>query len=498
MFETLGERLTGVFDRLTGRGVLSEKDVDEALREVRLALLDADVALPVVRDFIAKARVKATGEEILRAVKPSEQVVKIVHDGLVDMLGGDEPQALDLAVAPPAVILMAGLQGSGKTTTSAKLANRLQKFERKKVLMASLDTRRPAAMEQLKTLGEQAEIDTLPIMAGQSAPDIARRALSAAKLGGYDVVILDTAGRTTLDEAMMSEAAEIARIATPVETLLVADSLTGQDAVRTAKAFHERLPLTGLVLTRTDGDGRGGAALSMRAVTGLPIKFLGAGEKIDALDLFDARRVAGRILGAGDVVALVEKAAADLDQAKAEKMAKKLAKGQFDLEDLLDQIRQMKRMGGMQGILGLLPGVQKVKKQIAESGLDDSMFKRQEAIILSMTPQERKKPDILAASRKRRIAKGAGVDVAEINRLLKQHRQMADAFKMMSRDGGKSMARMAQAMGGLPPGMTPPGGGVGPDLAKLKALGAGKVAPPPTGGLPGLSGGLPGLPFKKK
>jgi signal recognition particle subunit SRP54 len=498
MFETLGERLTGVFDRLTGRGVLSEKDVDEALREVRLALLDADVALPVVRDFIAKAREKATGEEILRAVKPSEQVVKIVHDGLVDMLGGDEPQALDLAVAPPAVILMAGLQGSGKTTTSAKLANRLQKFERKKVLMASLDTRRPAAMEQLKILGEQAEIDTLPIMAGQSAPDIARRALSAAKLGGYDVVILDTAGRTTLDEAMMSEAAEIARIATPVETLLVADSLTGQDAVRTAKAFHERLPLTGLVLTRTDGDGRGGAALSMRAVTGLPIKFLGAGEKIDALDLFDARRVAGRILGAGDVVALVEKAAADLDQAKAEKMAKKLAKGQFDLEDLLDQIRQMKRMGGMQGILGLLPGVQKVKKQIAESGLDDSMFKRQEAIILSMTPLERKKPDILAASRKRRIAKGAGVDVAEINRLLKQHRQMADAFKMMSRDGGKSMARMAQAMGGLPPGMTPPGGGVGPDLSKLKALGAGKVAPPPTGGLPGLSGGLPGLPFKKK
>ncbi|MHB8285416.1 MAG: signal recognition particle protein, partial [Caulobacteraceae bacterium] len=292
MFESLGDRLTGVFDKMTGRGVLSAKDIDEALREVRLALLDADVALPVVKDFIAKARDLATGEDVLRAVKPSEQVVKIVHDGLVEMLGGHEPQGLDLAAAPPAVILMAGLQGSGKTTTSAKLAARIQRTERKRVLMASLDTRRPAAMEQLATLGKQTEVETLPIVAGQSAPDIARRALSAARLGGFDVLILDTAGRTTLDESMMTEAAEIARIANPIETLLVADSLTGQDAVRTAKAFHERLPLTGLVLTRTDGDARGGAALSMRQVTGLPIKFLGAGEKMDALEVFDANRVA--------------------------------------------------------------------------------------------------------------------------------------------------------------------------------------------------------------
>lgn len=309
MFDGLTERLSGVFERLGGRGVLSEKDIDEALREVRVALLEADVALPVVKDFISKAKDLAGGEAVIRSVKPADQVVKIVYDGLVDMLGGEEPTGLNLALNPPSVILMAGLQGSGKTTTTGKLALRLSKSDRKKVLVASLDTRRPAAMEQLATLARQVEVDSLPIVAGQSAPDIAKRALSAAKLGGYDVLILDTAGRTTLDESMMSEAAEIARIASPSETILVADSLTGQDAVRTAKAFHERLPLTGLILTRADGDGRGGAALSMRHVTGLPIKFLGAGEKIDQLDVFDARRVAGRILGQGDVVALVEKAA---------------------------------------------------------------------------------------------------------------------------------------------------------------------------------------------
>jgi signal recognition particle subunit SRP54 len=482
MFDGLTERLSGVFDRLGGRGVLSEKDIDEALREVRVALLEADVALPVVKDFISKAKDKAAGESVIRSVKPADQVVKIVYDGLVEMLGGDVPTGLNLALNPPTIILMAGLQGSGKTTTTGKLALRLSKTERKKVLVASLDTRRPAAMEQLATLAKQVGVESLPIVAGQSAPDIARRALTAAKLSGYDVLILDTAGRTTLDEAMMSEAAEIARIANPSETILVADSLTGQDAVRTAKAFHERLPLTGLILTRADGDGRGGAALSMRHVTGLPIKFLGAGEKIDQLDVFDARRVAGRILGQGDVVALVEKAAADLDAAEAERMARKLAKGKFDLDDLSAQLNQMQKMGGMEGIMGLLPGVQKVKKQIAESGIDDSIFRRQQAIISSMTKEERKKPDILAASRKRRIAAGSGVDVAEVNRLLKQHRQMADMFKSMSKDGGKGLARMAGMLGGG-------------DMARLKSLGGGKmpaVDPNATEGQ-GLSG-LPGLP----
>jgi signal recognition particle subunit SRP54 len=498
MFEGLTDRLTGVFDRLSGRGVLTEKDVDEAMREVRVALLEADVALPVVREFIDKARVAAAGEAVIRSVKPADQVVKIVYDGLVEMLGGEgEAEPLRLALNPPTVILVAGLQGSGKTTMSAKLALRLSRAERQRVIMASLDVRRPAAMEQLAILGREAGVDTLPIVAGQAPADIARRALSAAKLGGFDVLILDTAGRTTLDEAMMNEAAEIARISSPAETLLVADSLTGQDAVRTAKAFHERLPLTGLALTRADGDSRGGAALSMRAVTGLPIKFLGTGEKIDALDVFDARRVAGRILGQGDVVALVEKAAADFDRAKAEATARKLAKGQFDLNDLADQLAQMERMGGMDGLMGLLPGVQKIKKQIADAGVSDRIIARQRAIIGSMTKKERRKPDILQASRKRRIAAGAGVEVAEINRLLKQHRQMQDAFKMMARGGGKGFARMAGMMG-----LGGPGG-----ADALQALGRGQA--PPSGDapaqLPGLGAGssLPGLggqpfnPFRK-
>jgi signal recognition particle subunit SRP54 len=518
MFDNLTDKLSDVFDRLSGRGVLSAKDVDEAMTSVREALLDADVALPVVREFIASAKERAVGEDVVRSVRPADQVVKIVHDGLVDMLGGEgEPIGLNLAAAAPVVVLMAGLQGSGKTTTSAKLALRLTRNDRKKVLMASLDTRRPAAMEQLEQLGKLAEVETLPIVPGQSAQDIAKRALSAAKLGGFDVLILDTAGRTTLDEAMMAEAAEIAAISKPTETLLVADSLTGQDAVRTAKAFHERLPLTGLILTRADGDGRGGAALSMRHVTGLPIKFLGAGEKIDALDVFDARRVAGRILGMGDVVSLVEKAAQDLDQAKAERMAKRLAKGKFDLDDLRSQIEQMQKMGGLGGIMGLLPGVAKLKNQMVDSGVGDAMLNRQKAIINSMTKEERRKPEILAASRKRRIAAGAGVDVAELNRLLKQHRQMADTFKAMSRDGGKSLAKMAAMMGGGMPGMPGGmaggmpnlpgmGGGAGggmPDLEALKALGGGKMPDlSELSKLAGRPGGLPGLPpgfnpFKK-
>ena len=488
MFEALNERLSGVFDRITGRGVLTEGDVDAAMREVRVALLEADVALPVVKDFIAKARERATGEEVIRSVKPADQVIKIVHDGLIETLGGDEPEPLNLNANPPVVILMAGLQGSGKTTTSAKLALRLTKVDRKKVMMASLDTRRPAAMEQLAKLGEQVGVTTLPIVQGQSAADIARRALSAAKLQGFDVLILDTAGRTTLDEALMAEAAEIAQISKPTETLLVADSLTGQDAVRTATAFNERLPLTGLILTRADGDGRGGAILSMRAVTGLPIKYLGAGETVDALDAFDARRVAGRILGQGDIVALVEKAAQDLDQAKAEKAARKLAKGQFDLDDLAAQLQQMKRMGGLQGIMGLLPGVAKMKSQMAASGVDDRMIARQEAILSSMTKAERKKPDLLNASRKRRIAAGSGVDVADINRLLKQHRQMARMLGGMGGPGGADLARL-KALGG---GKLDPAAGeideakLQEAMSRLQGLGA--------PGQPTLPGGLPGLP----
>ena len=512
MFDALTDRLSGVFDRLSGRGVLSEKDIDEALREVRVALLEADVALPVVREFISKAKERAAGEEVIRSIRPADQVVKITYDGLVEMLGGDVAEGLNLALNPPTVIMMAGLQGSGKTTTAGKLALKLAK-DRKKVLLASLDTRRPAAMEQLALLAKQAGVESLPIVAGQSAPDIARRAMSAAKLQGFDVVILDTAGRTTIDEAMMAEAAEIAKIASPTETLLVADSLTGQDAVRTAAAFHERLPLTGLVLTRADGDGRGGAMLSMRAVTGLPIKYLGAGEKVDALDVFDARRVAGRILGQGDIVALVEKASQELDQSKAEAMARKLAKGQFDLNDLMAQLQQMKKMGGLQGIMGMLPGVAKMKAQMADSGVDDRMIARQEAIISSMTKAERKKPDLLNASRKKRVAAGAGVEVQDINRLLKQHRQMADMVKSLSKGGGKNLQKMAAMMGGLGGGGGMPGlpGMGGPDMARLKALGGGKMAEPSAdemkaiqdrlAGLGGgqLPGGLPGLPgFPKK
>ncbi|QTN20178.1 signal recognition particle protein [Brevundimonas sp. AJA228-03] len=518
MFEALNERLTGVFDRITGRGALSEKDVAEAMREVRVALLEADVALPVVKDFIAFATEKATGEEVIRSVRPADQVIKIVYDGLVEMLGGEEPTPLNLNATPPAVLLMAGLQGSGKTTTSAKLALRLTKFDRKKVMMASLDTRRPAAMEQLAQLGTQIEVAVLPIVAGESAVQITRRALTSAKLQGFDVLILDTAGRITLDEGLMNEVAEVAAIASPVETLLVADSLTGQDAVRTARAFHERLPLTGLILTRADGDGRGGAMLSMRAVTGLPIKYMGSGEKVDALEVFDARRVAGRILGQGDIVALVEKAATELDQAKAEAMAKKLAKGQFDLNDLAAQLQQMKKMGGLQGIMGMLPGVAKMKAQMAEQNIDDRMILRQEAIISSMTKAERRKPDLLNASRKKRVAAGAGVEVQDINRLLKQHRQMADMVKSLSRGGRGNLQKMAAMMGGMP-GMPGGGGGMGggipgmggPDLSRLKSLGGGRMPEPSEdeikalqdrlsglggGSLPGGLPGLPGLPKK--
>ncbi|HWA01115.1 MAG TPA: signal recognition particle protein [Caulobacterales bacterium] len=491
MFEALTERLNGVFDRLTGRGALSEADVEAALREVRVALLEADVALPVVKDFIAKVKIEAVGESVIKSITPGQMVVKIVHDQLINMLGGDEPpEALRVDGEPPNVIMMAGLQGSGKTTSSAKIALRLTKTDRKRVLMASLDVRRPAAMEQLKTLGQSVGVDVLPIVDGQPPAEITKRALNAAKLGGHDVVILDTAGRTSIDEQMMAEAAEIARLAKPSEVLLVADSLTGQDAVETARRFHERLPLTGLVLTRADGDGRGGAALSMRAVTGLPIKFLGVSERTDGLEVFDARRVAGRILGQGDIVGLVEKAAANVDRADAEKMANKLAKGQLDFDDMAKQLEQVMQIGGLKGIMGMLPGVAKIKGQINEAALDDKQIRRQVGIIRSMTAAERRKPDLINGSRRRRIAAGAGVEVAEVNRLIKMHRGMAD---------------MAKAMGkGKLPGM---GGGFGggmPNPEMLKNLGGGRLpAGPPQGGLPGLPGqtappGLPGLPGSNK
>jgi signal recognition particle subunit SRP54 len=496
MFDALTDKLGKVFDGLTGRGALSEKDVNDALREIRVALLEADVALPVVKKFIDDVRPKAVGENVIKSIKPGQLVVKIVHDQLVETLGGDEePPPLKID-SPPAVIMMAGLQGSGKTTTTGKLAKRLREIERKKVLVASLDVRRPAAMEQLRVLAGQAGVDALPIVEGQLPPDIARRAIQAAKFGGYDVIILDTAGRTTLDDQMMNEAAQIADIAKPQETLLVADALTGQDAVETARRFNDRLPLTGLVLTRMDGDGRGGAALSMRAVTGLPIRFIGMGEKLDGLDVFDARRIAGRILGQGDIVSLVEKAKAEIDQADAERIAKKMAKGQFDLEDLAGQLRQMQRMGGLTGMMDLLPGVKNAKQQMAAAGVDDRMLKRQEAIIMSMTPHERKKPDILAASRKRRIAAGAGVDVAEVNKVLKMHRNMADVMKKVGKGGMKGMA---QALGGMMGGGMP---GQGPQvnqaqLNALKNLGGGQnlggMGGPGAPKLPGLGGGLPGL-----
>ncbi|MEM7768263.1 MAG: signal recognition particle protein [Pseudomonadota bacterium] len=494
MFDALSDRLGGIFDGLTGRGALSEKDVSAALREIRVALLEADVALPVVKDFVGKVKERAVGEEVVRSVKPGQQVVKIVHDGLVDMLGGEAADTTLKVDNPPAVVMMAGLQGSGKTTTTGKLAMRLAGREKKKVLLASLDVRRPAAMEQLAILADQAgeNVASLPIIAGQLPADIARRAVQAAKIGGYDVLMLDTAGRTSIDEQMMVEAREISDIAEPGEVLLVADSLTGQDAVETAQRFHERLPLTGLVLTRMDGDGRGGAALSMRAVTGLPIKFLGTGEKLDGIELFDAKRLAGRILGQGDIVSLVEKAAEQFDEEKAERMAKKMRKGEFDLEDLRDQLRQMQKMGGLGGIMGMLPGAKKAKQAMDASGMDDKVLLRQEAIIGSMTRDERRKPALLNASRRKRIAAGAGVTVQDVNKLMKMHKQMSGMMKKLGKKGGmKGLMNAMGGAGGMPPGG--PMGGMNPqDLAKLSG------APGGLPGLPGGGGGLPGLPGGKK
>jgi signal recognition particle subunit SRP54 len=450
MFESLSSRLTAVFDRLSRHGALSEDDVSAALREIRIALLEADVALPVVKEFVDAVRAKAVGQDVLRSVTPAQMVVKIVHDHLVETLGGGADAGFNLNAVPPVVVMMVGLQGSGKTTTSAKLARLLKARERKKVLMASLDVQRPAAQEQLAVLGKQIDAPTLSIVMGERPVGIARRALDQAKREGFDVLILDTAGRLHIDEPLMQEVAAVRDATSPTETLLVADSMTGQDAVNVGKTFAQRIGITGIVLTRVDGDARGGAALSMRAVTGKPIKFIGTGEKLDAIEAFHAERVAGRILGMGDVVSLVEKAAETIDQEEAEKLAKKLAKGGFDLDDLAAQLKQLRKMGGMGGVLGMLPGVNKIKKQLDEAKLDESLLKRQEAIISSMTKAERRNPKVLDASRRRRIAAGSGTTVPEINRLLKQYQDMAQMMKRMNKLGKKGLMR--HGIQGLLPG----------------------------------------------
>jgi signal recognition particle subunit SRP54 len=442
MFDTLSTRLGEIFDRLRGRGALSEDDVAAAMREIRVALLEADVALPVVRDFIAAVREKAIGQDVVRSVTPGQMVVKIVHDHLVQTLAGDgNNTGLDLNAPAPVGIMLVGLQGSGKTTTAAKIAMRLKNRERKKVLMASLDVQRPAAQEQLAQLGRQVQVATLPVVAGERPVAITRRALDVARREGYDVVMYDTAGRLAINEELMLEVAAVREAATPYQTLLVADAMTGQDAVNVAKAFGERAGVTGIVLTRTDGDARGGAALSMRAITGKPIVFIGTGEKIDALEPFHPERIAGRILGMGDVVSLVERAAEVADEDEAKKLAAKLEKGNFDLDDLAGQLRQLRRMGGMSSMLGMLPGIGKIKRQIDAANIDESVIKRQEAIISSMTKSERKNPNLLNGSRRRRIAAGSGTTVPEINRLMKQYQDMSGMMKRMKKLGQKGMMR---------------------------------------------------------
>jgi signal recognition particle subunit SRP54 len=447
MFESLSGRLNDVFDRLKRRGALREEDVQAALRDIRVALLEADVALPVVKDFIGAIRERAVGQEVLKSVTPGQMVVKIVHDHLVDLLGR-EASELNLSGPPPRVVLMVGLQGSGKTTTSAKIAYRLRTRERRRALLAALDVQRPAAQEQLAVLADQAGVASLPIVPGETPVAIAVRAVETATRSGDDVVILDTAGRLHIDDTLMAELEAIRERVRPHETLLVADALTGQDAVNLASTFHERVGLSGIVLTRIDGDGRGGAALSMRAVTGQPIKLVGVGEKIDALEAFHPDRMASRILGMGDVVSLVERVAETVDREEAEQLAAKMKKGSFDLDDLATQLQQMRKMGGMSGILGMLPGVGKIRQQLAEHQIDDRMIARQLAIIGSMTRKERRNPQILHASRKRRIAAGSGTAVPEVNKLLKQYQQMQTMMKRVKKMGQKQfMAR------GLPPGL---------------------------------------------
>jgi signal recognition particle subunit SRP54 len=472
MFDALSDRLGTVFDRLRGRGALKEQDVRDAMREVRIALLEADVALPVVRRFIDDVTEKAVGHAVLKSVTPGQQVVKVVNDALIEMLGGEDVPGLDLNAAPPVVIMMVGLQGSGKTTTTAKLGKLLREKQGKKVLMASLDVNRPAAQEQLKVLGEQVEVATLPIVAGQMPVDIATRALQSARLQAVDVLLLDTAGRLHVDQALMDEMKAVAAISAPRETLLVVDSLTGQDAVNVAQSFAGQVDLTGVVLTRMDGDARGGAALSMRAVTGKPIKFAGMGEKLDAIEVFQPARVAGRILGMGDIVSIVEKAAQSIEQEDAERMAQRMAKGQFDMNDLRTQLRQMQSMGGLGALAGMIPGMKKAKQAMQASGMDDKVLLHMDAIIGSMTPKERARPDLLNAKRKIRIAKGSGTQVQDINKLIKMHQEMERAMKQIRKMGG--LGALGKLFGG---------GGMG-GLGGGGAMGG-------AGGLPGLGGGMP-------
>ncbi len=477
MFENLSERLGGVFDRLTKQGALSDDDVRTALREVRVALLEADVSLPVARNFVKAVQEKATGQAVTKSITPGQQVVKIVHDELVHVLAGDDAEPGRLRIDQiPAPILMVGLQGSGKTTTTAKLAKRLKDRDNKRVLMASLDTNRPAAMEQLQILGTQIGVDTLPIVKGETPVQIARRAKQQASLGGYDVYMLDTAGRLHIDQELIQQAAEVRDVANPRETLLVVDGLTGQDAVNVATEFDDKIGVSGVVLTRMDGDGRGGAALSMRAVTGKPIKFVGLGEKMDALETFEPERIAGRILGMGDIVALVEKAQQTLEAEQAERMMKRFQKGQFNMNDLRTQLEQMIKMGGMEGMMGMMPGMGKMSKQVKEAGFDDSVLGRQIALIQSMTKKERANPQILQASRKKRIAAGAGLEVQDLNKLLKMHRQMADMMKKMGKGG--MLKKMMGSMFGK-------GGPSEADLAAAQSQMGRMGAGMPGGGFPG-------------
>ena len=457
MFEALSTRLNGVFDKLRRRGALSEADVNDALREVRVALLEADVALPVARDLIAKVRERAVGVEVIRSVSPAQQVIKIVNDALVDALGGGADAVapgLDLNAPAPVAILMVGLQGSGKTTTSGKIGLRLRARDRKKVLLASLDVARPAAQLQLQTLAGQAGVVSLPIIAGQGPLEIAARAMDVARRELFDVVILDTAGRLSIDDALMEEVAAVKAATRPHQTLLVVDAMTGQDAVNTARNFQDRVGVTGIVMTRVDGDARGGAALSMRAVTGAPIRLLGTGEKLDGLEDFHPDRIAGRILGMGDIVSLVERAAETIDRDEAEKMAARMQKGQFTLDDFATQLKQVTKMGNLSGMLGMIPGLNKMAGKVDMSKVDDRLIGRQAAIISSMTPKERRQPDLIKASRKKRIAAGSGMTVQDVNRLLKQFDDMSAMMKRMNKLGQKGLMR-----GGL--GALLPGAGAG-------------------------------------